>query len=88
MDQEDREDYLRNPDDDKTTENPENVEDTRELQTENDAHPRVPEPRRTRRAAGARLDRPLIPKGYTTLLEPKKMSTEISAQELEWWTRQ
>ena len=34
------------------------------------------------------MDRPLIPKGYATFLEPQKMSTEISAQELEWWKRQ
>ena len=34
------------------------------------------------------VNRPIIPKGYATLLEQEKMSTEISPQELGLWTRQ
>ena len=42
-------------------------------------------PRRTRRVT--RLDRPTLPKGYAQSLEPLKMSTDISPQELERWLR-
>ena len=56
--------------------------------TRTNTQSRIPDPRRTRRTTGARLDRPVIPKGYAILLERQKMSTKISAQELKWWTRQ
>ena len=34
------------------------------------------------------MDRHLILKGYASSLAPQIMSTEISAKELEWWTRE
>ena len=49
MDDEDREEYLRNPEDEEIAENQDNENDTREPGTETRDPLRVPELRRTRR---------------------------------------
>ena len=88
MDAEDQEECLKIQEDEEIPENQDDENDTKEPGTKNRDFPRSLEFRRTRRTTGSRMDRPLIPKGYATSLEPQKMPTEISAQELEWWTRQ
>ena len=48
----------------------------------------VPQPWKTRRVLRTKPDKPILWKGYAQSFEPAKMSTHISAQELEQWLRQ
>ena len=68
---------------DKEDEEDEEDREDRDDETSTGDPYRGPETRRRT----ARMGRHLIPKGYATALQPQMMSTEITAQELDWWTR-